>query len=405
MAGGGTFLTVRFNVDGVVEHTENDVQSSTNVVLLDIYKPSGRYGYRFDGWYAESNFTTKIETAAEILFDIYNTDCDVYGRFVELNMNNTVKTTDIQRVMYNNEQMLEVVYNDVVVWPLDRAGYDYSGDRFKDSRYTFTQAELQTLAAKDMIYYDSVTDKLTFTATEHPIGMVFRPWDGKCVRLVALYPADPKQPDTGCVNCASGYEAKSCYAPSNSSYAYTNKICPTSSKSDGWHNMKYWYAWLNTLLDDSWKTAPTILSTYESQAAMTAWRYHTLGTQQGYWYIPASANERNYSNEDNYDSEYRYLWKILSENSSNFSKCVEFTNIHKDVLKDDFTLYNYMNRNYDHQSSYEYSNNGTAMFAFGWSHGGAYSTSQNKNGVFAQFLAMQLWPKENAKLHHELDLD
>ena len=83
MAGGGTFLTVRFNVDGVVEHTENDVQSSTNVVLLDIYKPSGRYGYRFDGWYAESNFTTKIETAAEILFDIYNTDCDVYGRFVK----------------------------------------------------------------------------------------------------------------------------------------------------------------------------------------------------------------------------------------------------------------------------------------------------------------------------------
>ena len=166
MAGSNNSITVRFNVDGVVEHTENDVQTLTNVVLLDLYKPSGRYGYRFDGWYAESNFTTKIETAAEISYDVSSptTYYDVYGRFVELNMNNTVQTTDIQRVMYNNEQMLEVVYNDVVVWPLDRAGYDYSEDRHPYLRYCELYDVLQNSNYSYIDTYYPITelDRLKF---------------------------------------------------------------------------------------------------------------------------------------------------------------------------------------------------------------------------------------------------
>lgn len=94
-------------------------------------------------------------------------------------------------------------------------------------------------------------------------------------------------------------------------YYHTKICCPSPYLSDGSRNANYYttaYSTYNALSDfngksntdvwcshataqSNWKTASSITNNSGigySPAACCAWRYHTIGTSQGDWYIPAA---------------------------------------------------------------------------------------------------------------------
>ena len=259
---------------------------------------------------------------------------------------------------------------------------------FFDVRFSFTEAELQAMSPGDKIYYDESNNRLTTTAGSNTmIGTVF--WDYNsytydgipCRRVAGHEILNANYPDTG--HCDTNRDPQKVKIAQDGTYGATHYVCATSSKCDGYHNCCAWYDLLETLSDKSWKTASTINnSTDLYPAMMLAYRYHTPGTYPGYWYIPASANQSTSNAEKNYNSEYYWLWyrAIYTTSSS------EPLNADRFGKKTGY---------YDHQSSYEYSADGAAMFSVGQTYYGyAWSTTQKKNAGFGRWPVMQLWPKE-----------
>ena len=97
---------------------------------------------------------------------------------------------------------------------------------------------------------------------------------------------------------------------SNYYYNSSNKYAPSPYNADGSRNEAYYttaYSTINALSDfdgvgntkvltdlataqSDWKTASTITNSYDAgyyPAACCCWRFHTPGTSQGQWYLPA----------------------------------------------------------------------------------------------------------------------
>ena len=268
-------------------------------------------------------------------------------------------------------------------------GYYAELDSFFDVRFSFTAAELQAMSPGDKIYYDESHNRLTTTAgTNTLIGTIF--WDYNthtydeipCRRVAGCEILNVNFPDTGkCQQSGSSYMTVK--IAQSGSYGAQNKVCSTSSVSDGYHNCCAWYDLLETLQDKSWKTSNTISnSTDLYPAMMLAYRYHTAGTFPGYWYIPASANLRQRTGERDANSEYYFLWQLACSITSGNDNCLSYGRFEGS--------YGF----YDHQSSYEYSATGAAMFSAGNTWGCAYSVTTLKTNSFARWPVMQLWPKE-----------
>ena len=104
---------------------------------------------------------------------------------------------------------------------------------------------------------------------------------------------------TQCLHDTDAYYSGSPYAPSpyltdgSRNPGYYQKTSPSSSNNcladfDGKGNSKI--LWDNATSQSDWKTASTITNNRNSgysPAACCCWRYHTDGTQQGDWYLPA----------------------------------------------------------------------------------------------------------------------
>lgn len=121
MAGqAGSSLIVIYNIDGSTVYTDNNANATTSYIFKEQFTPEERTGYIFDGWYDDDTYTNKVETGA----DIDGITTTIYGRYVEIDKF-TVNVSDIDRVVYNNTDCTEIVYDDVTVWPLSKAGYDY----------------------------------------------------------------------------------------------------------------------------------------------------------------------------------------------------------------------------------------------------------------------------------------
>ena len=116
--------------------------------------------------------------------------------------------------------------------------------------------------------------------------------------------AEPRLPSdkfsgTQCLHDTDAYYSGSPYAPSpyltdgSRNPGYYQKTSPSSSNNcladfDGKGNSKI--LWDNATSQSDWKTASTITNNSNSgysPAACCCWRYHTDGTQQGDWYLPA----------------------------------------------------------------------------------------------------------------------
>ena len=132
---------------------------------------------------------------------------------------------------------------------------------------------------------------------------------------------DTSLPNYNKVNLVDGTTADYGYLPSDqftgttsldgvSKYATTSNNAPSPYNADGSRNEAYYttaYSTANTLSDfdgvgnttvltelatsqSDWKTADTITNSYSAgyyPAACCAWRFHTTGTDQGQWYLPA----------------------------------------------------------------------------------------------------------------------
>ena len=104
---------------------------------------------------------------------------------------------------------------------------------------------------------------------------------------------------TQCLHDTDAYYSSSPYTPSpyltdgSRNPGYYQTTSPSSSNNcladfDGKGNSKI--LWDNATSQSDWKTASTIsnnLYSGYSPAACCCWRYHTDGTQQGDWYLPA----------------------------------------------------------------------------------------------------------------------
>ena len=116
--------------------------------------------------------------------------------------------------------------------------------------------------------------------------------------------AEPRLPSdkfstTQCLHDTDAYYYGSPYAPSpyltdgSRNPGYYQTTSPSSSNNcladfDGKGNSKI--LWDNATSQNDWKTASTITNNSNSgysPAACCCWRYHTDGTQQGDWYLPA----------------------------------------------------------------------------------------------------------------------
>ena len=135
------------------------------------------------------------------------------------------------------------------------------------------------------------------------------------------YGTDTSLPNLDTVSLVDGTTANSGYLPSDkftgttsldgvSKYYSTSNNAPSPYNADGSRNEAYYttaYSTANTLSDfdgvgntavltelatgqSDWKTASTITHSYNKgyyPAACCAWRFHTAGTDQGQWYLPA----------------------------------------------------------------------------------------------------------------------
>ena len=135
------------------------------------------------------------------------------------------------------------------------------------------------------------------------------------------YGTDTVLPNYNKVNLVNGTTADYGYLPSDqftgntsldgvSKYNRTSNNAPSPFNADGSRNEVYYttaYSTANALSDfdgvgnttvltelatsqSDWKTATTITNSYSAgyyPAACCAWRFHTIGTDQGQWYLPA----------------------------------------------------------------------------------------------------------------------
>ena len=135
------------------------------------------------------------------------------------------------------------------------------------------------------------------------------------------YGTDTSLPNYDKVNLVDGTTANYGYLPSDqftgttsldgvSKYNITSNKIPSPFNADGSRNEAYYttaYSTANALSDfdgvgntkvltdlataqSDWKTATSITHTYSAgyyPAACCAWRFHTAGTDQGQWYLPA----------------------------------------------------------------------------------------------------------------------
>ena len=124
MAGAaGQNFTLVYKIDGVTVFTDDGANTTTSYIFTEQYTPEKRAGYIFDCWYSDETYTNKVETGADIS-DINGITTTIYGRYVSID-SSVVNVSNIDRVVYNNEDCSEIVYDDVTVWPLSKAGYDY----------------------------------------------------------------------------------------------------------------------------------------------------------------------------------------------------------------------------------------------------------------------------------------
>ena len=132
---------------------------------------------------------------------------------------------------------------------------------------------------------------------------------------------DTSLPNYNAVNLVNGTTAVYGCLPSDqftgtisldgvSKYATTSNNAPSPFNADGSRNEAYYttaYSTANALSDfdgvgnttvltelatsqSDWKTADTITNSYSAgyhPAACCCWRFHTVGTEQGQWYLPA----------------------------------------------------------------------------------------------------------------------
>ena len=135
------------------------------------------------------------------------------------------------------------------------------------------------------------------------------------------YGTDNSLPYYNKINLVNGTTSSYGYLPSDqftgatsldgvSKYATTSDNAPSPFNADGSRNEAYYttaYSTANALSDfdgvgnttvltelatsqSDWKTADTITNSYSAgyyPAACCAWRFHTAGTDQGQWYLPA----------------------------------------------------------------------------------------------------------------------
>ena len=135
------------------------------------------------------------------------------------------------------------------------------------------------------------------------------------------YGTDTSLPNYDKVNIVGGTTSSTGYLPSDqftgatsldgvSKYGYTSNNAPSPFNADGSRNEAYYtttYSTANALSDfdgvgntfvltelatgqSDWKTATTITNNSGAgyyPAACCAWRFHTAGTDQGQWYLPA----------------------------------------------------------------------------------------------------------------------
>lgn len=151
--------------------------------------------------------------------------------------------------------------------------------------------------AEDQIYYIKQANYNTTdfpTADYVPIGVVCRnqrqdliTFQNEEVRVMSLKWLDNNNPDIGSGSSVSiiGYYYKSNYVPS---IVYPS-LNDTLSDLNGKSNTES--IWDITERPSDWKTADQLIGTNTRENGMPfalAWRWKTLGTSNGDWYIPAS---------------------------------------------------------------------------------------------------------------------
>jgi hypothetical protein len=119
-----------------------------------------------------------------------------------------------------------------------------------------------------------------------------------CMKILSLKYMSSNTPDTGSIDKSNSYLKWFTYYDRRDVPNISND---TRSKESGKTNTNYI---LNNTWNDGWKTEPDLKYNCIYPAAMACWRYSTIGTTQGDWFLPS---------KDDWSDAVKYTSKAWSD--------------------------------------------------------------------------------------------